>query len=305
MGMTLRIGITCGGGTPADRVVDVVRKAEEDGFSSVWFPNGGGADALPAMAVAGRATEQIELGTAIAQTYMCHPILAAQRAAAVADAMGRPGFTFGVGPGHRPHIEGVFRGDYSRVGTHTEEYVEILTRLLAGDTVDVRGSEVSAAGGVRLQQAAPEVSVLVAALGPRLLRIAGERAQGTILWMANARAIREHVAPRLHVAGDGRRIVAGLPLCVTDDAVTARRTAAQQFAGYGRLVNYQRILAAGGISDPGDAAIVGDEASVAEQLQELIDGGATDVWAAAFPVGDDRRGSLARTRALLRELVSA
>lgn len=300
----MRLGITCGGGTPTDRVVDIVTKAEADGFSSVWFPGGGGADSLPSMAVAGRATERIELGTAIQQTYLCHPILAAQRAAAVVDAMGRPGFTFGLGPGHRPHIEGVYREDYDHVGQHTDEYIEIVTRLLAGGKVDVRGDQVSAAGGVQLGPVAHEVPVLVAALGPRLLKIAGEKSQGTILWMANAASIRDHVAPHLSAAAStgGGRIVAGLPVCVTDDVDEARSVAASVFAGYGTLVNYQRILAAGGISSPAEAAIIGDEASVAAQLEELVDAGATDIWAAAFPAGDDRKASLTRTRSLLAEL---
>ena len=301
----MRIGITCGGGTPTDRVVDHVTKAEEDGFTSVWFPNGGGADALPSMAVAGRATERIELGTAIQQTYLCHPILAAQRAAAVVDAMGRPGFTFGLGPGHAPHIEGVYRESYDHVGRHTEHYLEIVSGLLAGESVDVVSEDVSAAGGVRLQSVPHDVPLLVAALGPRLLQVASKYSAGTILWMANAASIRDHVAPNLASAdGDGTRIVAGLPVCVTDDVVAARATAARVFEVYGTLVNYQRILAAGGISSPEQAAIVGDEASVAAQLEELVEAGATDVWAAAFPVGDDRRDSLDRTRRLLVELAS-
>lgn len=299
----MRIGITCGGGTPTDRVVDQVVAAEEDGFTSVWFPGGGGADALPSMAVAGRATERIELGTAIQQTYMCHPILAAQRAAAVVDAMGRPGFTFGLGPGHAPHVEGVYRESYDHVGRHTEHYMEIVGGLLAGESVDVVSDDVSAAGGVRLGPIAHEVPLLLAALGPRLLRVAAEHSSGTILWMANAASIRDHVAPHLADAeGDGTRIVAGLPVAVTDDVDAARETAARLFQVYGTLPNYQRILAAGGISSPQEAAIVGDEASVAGQLEELVAAGATDVWAAPFPVGDDRRASTERTRRLLVEL---
>ncbi len=299
----MRLGITCGGGTPTDRVIDTVTRAEEDGFHSVWFPGGGGADALPSMAAAGRATERIELGTAIQQTYLCHPILAAQRAAAVADAMGRPGFTLGLGPGHRPHIEGVYREDYDHVGQHTEEYLDIVSGLLAGESVDVRGDEVSAAGGVQLPSVPHHVPVLVAALGPRLLRIAGHRAQGTILWMANAASIRDHVAPRIQAAADGQtRIVAGLPVCVTDDVDAGREVAGTAFHAYGTLVNYQRILAAGGITSPAEAAIVGDEESVTAQLDELVDAGATDIWTAAFPVGDDRKASLTRTHRLLKEL---
>ena len=150
----------------------------------------------------------------------------------------------------------------------------------------------------------------MSALAPRLLRVAGELTDGTILWMANARSIDTHVAPRIQAAAAaaGRptpRIVAGLPVAVHDDVAEARETAAQLFAGYGVLPNYRRILDIGGAAGPADAAIVGDEASVTAQIEALFDAGTTDVWAAPFPVGDDRSASRHRTRSLLKELAAA
>lgn len=128
--------------------------------------------------------------------------------------------------------------------------------------------------------------------------------------MANARAVETHVVPHITkaAADAGRpapRIVAGLPVAVCDDVAQARAVAAAQFSIYGQLPNYQRILAHGGVDGPADAAIVGDEASVAAQLQSLVDAGATDVWAAIFPVGDDAAASRRRTRALLKELAAS
>jgi alkanesulfonate monooxygenase SsuD/methylene tetrahydromethanopterin reductase-like flavin-dependent oxidoreductase (luciferase family) len=128
--------------------------------------------------------------------------------------------------------------------------------------------------------------------------------------MANARAIETHVAPRIQGAATaaGRsapRIVAGLPVAVHDDVAEARGVAAETFANYGVLPNYRRILDIGGAAGPGDAAIVGDEGAVAAQIQALFDVGTTDVWAAPFPVGDDRSGSRHRTRTLLKELAAA
>jgi alkanesulfonate monooxygenase SsuD/methylene tetrahydromethanopterin reductase-like flavin-dependent oxidoreductase (luciferase family) len=99
--------------------------------------------------------------------------------------------------------------------------------------------------------------------------------------------------------------VAGLPVAVCDDEAAGREAAAKQFAGYGVLPNYRRILDIGEAPGPGDAAIVGDEASVTAQIQALFDAGATDVWAAVFPVGEDKSGSRKRTRALLKELANA
>jgi alkanesulfonate monooxygenase SsuD/methylene tetrahydromethanopterin reductase-like flavin-dependent oxidoreductase (luciferase family) len=139
--------------------------------------------------------------------------------------------------------------------------------------------------------------------------VAGAVADGTILWMGNARAIESHVAPRIGkaAADAGRpspRIVAGLPVAVHDDVDEARAVAARQFAIYGQLPNYQRILEHGGVAGPAEASIVGDEASVTDQLEALVAAGATDIWAAVFPVGDDAAGSRQRTRALLRELAT-
>jgi alkanesulfonate monooxygenase SsuD/methylene tetrahydromethanopterin reductase-like flavin-dependent oxidoreductase (luciferase family) len=152
------------------------------------------------------------------------------------------------------------------------------------------------------------VQLLVSALGPRLLRVAGAVADGTILWMANARAVESHVAPRIGkaAADAGRpspRIVAGLPVAVHDDVAEARAVAAAQFTIYGQLPNYQRILAHGDAAGPADAAIVGDEASVTDQIRALADAGVTDFWAAPFPVGPDRRASRQRTVDLLRTLL--
>jgi F420-dependent oxidoreductase-like protein len=306
----MRIGLPGLGSSP-DRIIQQAERAEADGFTSLWYASAVAGDPLVAMALAGRATSTIELGTAVLQTYTCHPVLQATRAASVAAAIGTPGrFTLGVGPSHRPVVEGALGLSYATAGRHTDEYVQVVTRLLRGEHVQFAGEELTVnAGPVPLADGA-EIPVLVSALGPRLLRVAGEHAAGTILWMANARAVEEHVAPRLRkaAADAGRpqpRIVVGLPVAVHDDVGEARSVAAQQFAGYGTLPNYQRILERGGAVGPADAAVVGDEASVAAQIEALFAAGATDVWAAPFPVGDDRSTSRARTRALLVELARA
>jgi F420-dependent oxidoreductase-like protein len=305
----MRIGLTGGAGT-VDRMIEQAERAEADGFTSLWYASAIGGDPLVAMALAGRATRRIELGTAVLQTYTCHPVLMANRAASVAAAVGRPGFTLGVGPSHRPAVEDAYGLSYATPGRHTEEYVSILTRLLAGEQVDHDGDEFRVRSGARGPGGAIDVPVLVSALAPRLLRVAGELAAGTVLWMAPARAVGEHVVPRITRAADaaGRpapRVVAGLPVAVHDDEAEARATAGQLFANYGELPNYRRILDLGGAAGPAEAAIVGDEATVSARIDELFDAGATDVWAAIFPVGDDRSGSRQRTRALLRELAAA
>ena len=304
----MRIGLT-GGGTSVDKVVEQAKQAEADGFASLWYASLVTGDPLVAIAIAGRETSTIELGTAVLQTYPCHSLLQANRAASVVDAMGRPGFTLGIGPSHEPLIRGVFGLSYDHPGRSTEEYVRILAGALRGDVVDFDGSDWSAHTAGRMAPVVQPVPVLVSALGPRLLRVAGELADGTVLWMAPPRAIESHIAPQVHAAASAAhrpppRIVAGLPVAVHDDEAEARSAAAASSAMYAGMANYQRILDIGGAISPADAAIVGDERSVRAQLQGLLDAGATDIWAAVFPVGDDKARSRRRTIELLKELLS-
>jgi F420-dependent oxidoreductase-like protein len=304
----MRIGLT-GGGSSTLRIVEQAQQAEADGFAALWYASEVCGDPLVAMAVAGAATKSIELGTAVLQTYPCHPLLQAKRVASVVDAMSRPGFTLGIGPSHEPLIRGVYGLSYDHPGRSTEEYVQILTALLRGDDIDLSGQDWSAHTGGRAVQPKQPVPVLVAALGPRLLRVAGALADGAVLWMAPPRAIETHIVPTLHAAAAaaGRptpRVVAGLPVAVHDDEAEARAAAAATSTMYAGMANYQRILRIGGAASPAQAAVVGDEASVRAQLQALIDAGATDIWAAVFGVGEDKRASVRRTTDLLRDLVT-
>ncbi|HVM08097.1 MAG TPA: TIGR03564 family F420-dependent LLM class oxidoreductase [Acidimicrobiales bacterium] len=305
--MALRIGLS-GGAANVDRMVDQVVEAEADGFTSMWYAGAIGTDPLVLLPVLGRATSTIELGTSIVQTYPRHPVLMAQQASAVAMAVGGGRFTLGIGVSHRPAIEMTYGLDYDRNAEHLREYLEVLGPMLTEGKVAFEGGEYTARAELRMRPDAP-VPVVVAALASKALRSAGSLADGTITWMANRRAIESHVAPKINAAASeaGRpapRVIVGLPVAVTDDVDAGRQAAAEQFAGYGMLPNYQRILARGGISSPADAAIVGNEAAVAAELEALAAAGATDIWAAIFPVGDDRRASRDRTKNLLRDLVA-
>ena len=303
----MRIGLT-GGASSVERMVEQAQQAEADGFASLWYASAVGGDPLVAMAMAGRATTSIELGTSVLQTYTCHPVLQANRAASVAAGMGRSGFTLGIGPSHEPAIEGAYGLSYATPGRHTEEYVRVLGPLLRGESVVFTGDEFRVQLDGRVSAPPHPVSLMISALAPRMLRVAGELTDGTILWMANARAVETHVAPLLRAAAEGAgrptpRIVCGLPIAVVDDEAEARSAAAQIFAGYGVLPNYRRILDIGGADGPADAAIVGDEKSVTAQVQSLRDAGVTDFWAAPFPAGADRKASRQRTVDLLRSLL--
>jgi F420-dependent oxidoreductase-like protein len=304
--MGMKIGLS-GGGASVDRMVDQLVEAEEEGFTSMWYAGAMGADPLVLIPVLGRATSRIEMGTSIVQTYPRHPVLMAQQAAAVALATGADRFTLGVGVSHRPAIEGTYGLDYDANAEHLREYLQVVGPLLADGKVSHKGDQYTAQAEIRMRPDG-RVPVLVAALASKALRSAGELADGTITWMANRVAIESHVAPKIRkaAADAGKpepRIVAGLPVAVTDDVDEGRKAASQQFSMYGMLPNYQRILKRGQVDGPAQAAIVGPEDEVAAEIEALFAAGATDVWAAIFPVGDDRRASRDRTKNLLRDLV--
>ncbi len=302
----MRIGLT-GGAATVDKIVEQAQRAETDGFSALWYASGVTGDPLVPIAIAGRETNRIELGTAVLQTYPCHPLLQANRLASVTNAMGRPGLTVGIGPSHEAVVRDVYGLSYAGAGSNTEEYVRILAGLMRGETVDTDGEHWSVHSEGRMARPDHPVPLLLSALGPRMLRVAGEVADGTVLWLASARAVESHIAPRINeaAAASGRpapRIVAGLPVAVHDDVAEARAAQAGANALYASRPSYQRVVELGGAASASETAVVGDEASVTAQLLGLLDAGATDIWAAIFPVGDDRAGSIRRTREHLASL---
>lgn len=305
----MRIGLS-GGGISVEKMAEQAQQAEADGFTSLWYASATAGDPLVAMAIAGRATSSIELGTAVLQTYPCHPLLQANRVAAAANAMGRPGLTLGLGPSHEPIVRDVLGLSYDHPARNTEEYLHIVSGLLGGADVDFDGTDWSTHSAGRMTALEHPVPILLSALSPRMLGIAGRFADGVVLWMASASAIAARIAPVLRAAVEkhGRpapRIVAGLPVAVHDDVAEARAAVAATSSGYAGMANYQKIIAAGGGSGAEDVAIVGDEAAVHRQLDALLAAGATDVWAQPVAVGADRAqrsASVRRTRELLSAL---
>lgn len=154
---------------------------------------------------------------------------------------------------------------------------------------------------------ATAVSVVVGALSPKMVQVAGELADGVVTWLAGPRTMDGDIVPELNraAADAGRtqpRVVAAVQVAVCKDADAGRATAEQIFARYGGLENYQRLLAREGVASPGALAIVGTESAVERQLRRYADVGTTELWPTVFPVGDDAAASVKRTRALLAEL---
>jgi F420-dependent oxidoreductase-like protein len=287
--------------------------AEAGGFSTAWVPHiPWSLDALTAVTIAGAATERIELGTAVVPTYSRHPLAMAQQALSTQAATGGR-LALGIGPSHQVVIEGMYGLSYDHPIRHVREYVDVLEAAFAGTgQVDHDGAlyTVHAMLTVPGAQSAP---ILLAALAPLMLRLAGERTDGTITWMADERAIGEHVVPKITAAAEsaGRpapRVISGLPVCVHDDEAAARARAEHAYQVYGQIPTYRRMLDRGAGDGPGDVCIAGDEAAVEAQLRSHADAGVTELAATIFTVGatpDERAASRQRTFDFLASLAAS
>jgi 5,10-methylenetetrahydromethanopterin reductase len=308
----MRIGLfisdVSGAQTDVDELLANARAAEALGFTTGWVPHiPWSLDGLTALALAGQVTSRIELGTAVMPTYPRHPMAMAQQAMSTqAAAHGR--LILGVGPSHPVVIESMFGLEYERPARHTREYVEVLRAAFAGSgQVEYHGEFFDFSSMLTVPGSTP-ASIMIAALAPRMLHLAGELTDGTITYWANERAVGEHIVPGVragaHSAGRPMpRVVVGLPVAVCDDSFAARGRAAKLFEAYVNIPTYQRVLARGGDgTTPVDVAVIGTEAEVTARLRAYADAGATDLCATALGLDADREASQRRTVELLAAL---
>jgi 5,10-methylenetetrahydromethanopterin reductase len=302
----MKLSIFHGGRMDVDSHVQGAAAAESEGFDSYWYPQTFGPEVLTVIALAGQKTSRIEFGTSVVPTYVRHPTIMAQQALTVQAATdGR--FNLGLGLSHAPVVENMWGLSYERPAIHMREYLSVLQPLLTEGTVSFSGEffRVRAQASVPTPKPPP---VIIAALAPVMLKIAGERTDGTITWMVGPKTLDSHIRPRIDKAASeaGRpspRKVVALPVCVTDDAEDALQRAAGNFAVYGSLPNYRRVLNIEGAEGPKDVVIAGAESEVEAKIRDVGSAGATEFVAAEFPSGSDARASLERTRSLLKSLI--
>ncbi len=268
-----------------DGLVESARDVADRGFGSFWMPQIFGLDAITALAVVAREVPTIEIGTAVVPTYPRHPMMMAAQSLTLQQISGGR-FTLGIGLSHQIVIDSMLGMSFDKPVRHLREYLSILMPLLHGEASDFSGETLTAKLSLGIPDA-PPVPVLVAALGSQMLKLAGTRTEGTITWMTGPATIESHVGPAIReaAAAAGRpepRIVAALPVCVTDDPDAERERAAKVFAMYGYLPSYRAMLDLEGVAGPADVAIVGDAAAVVAGIERVMDAGATDFVAVPF-----------------------
>ncbi len=290
----MRVGVFIGT-QGLDEFVSEVREAADAGFHSAWAPQIFGLDALTALAVAGREVPGIDFGTAVVPTYPRHPTTLAGQALTTQAATGGR-LTLGIGLSHQVVVEGMWGLDFSRPARHMREYLSALLPLLKDKAVSFTGETIKAMG--QLQSTAPAPPVLLAALAPRMLALAGSMCDGTVTWMTGPKTVGSHIVPSVTQAADdaGRpspRVVVALPVAVTEDEAAARERAGNAFVIYGQLPSYRAMLDREGAPTPADVAIVGNESSVRTQVEEIFAQGATEFVGVPFMERERTFGVLA------------
>ena len=283
-----------------DGLVAAARSAADDGFGSYWTSQIFSVDALTGIAVAAKEVEGIRFGTGVVPIQPRHPMMLAGQALTVSQVSGGR-LDLGIGLSHQMVVEGMWGLPFDKPVRQMREYLEALGPLLAGEDPQYGGETVTARGGLDVPADPPPV--LVAALGPQMLKVTGRLADGTVTWMTGPKTLTDLTVPTIQAAAEGAgrpapRVVVALPVCVTDDEAGARERAAAEFAVYGMLPSYRAMLDREGMEGPADLAFVGSADAVASRIAEVDTAGATTLVAAEFGHDDEK----AATRELLKTL---
>ena len=287
------------------RIAKDAATARDAGLASYWLADhpSGGFDAITALALAGQSVPDLELGTAIVPSFPRHPMALAAQALTVNEALnGR--FTLGIGLSHASMMQelGI---EFAKPIRHLREYLSILGPLLTDGRVEFSGELLSSTARVFKKPAEP-VRLLVAALGPQALKVTGRLADGTTLAWVGEKTIREHIVPTISdaAAAAGRpapRVLATLPLCVTQQPAKVREVIDANLGSYGQLPSYKAMFEREGVSSPSGVAVVGSRSEVEDHIGRIAAAGATDFAPTIFGLTPQERHE---SMELLTELAS-
>jgi F420-dependent oxidoreductase-like protein len=234
-------------GADLARAVAIARRADALGYDSLWVTHGGARDALLVLSAYAAAAPRAGLGTGVIPIYPRHPVLLAQEALTLSEVTGGR-LQLGIGVSHRPMVEGALGLDMGRPLDVMREYVTVLRAALAGKVAH-KGARYRVAwqSGLPLLPAAPPI--LLAGLGPRMLELAGEIADGVVLWLCAPAYIRDTAIPAIRRgrerAGkplEGFEVVAAVPAALTVDRAGGSALFKTELVRYLALPFYRAML---------------------------------------------------------------
>ena len=295
--------------TKVEKLQADARWADQAGLDTIWTPQiPDEFDVMAAAVLLGAATSRLEVGTSVVPIQPRHPVVLAQQALS-AQAVCEGRFTLGIGVSHHWIIKDMMGLPYERQATTMRCYLDVLEPALRGPgLVEVENEFFTIHQPFDITDITP-TPVMIAALGPVMLQLAGERADGTVLWLADERTIASHVVPTITKAAEGAgrtapRVMAGVPVCLCrDDEIDAaiertNRTLSEVVAS----PNYVRLMEHGEAESIGDVLICGGEAAMEKRMRRFSDAGVSDLNCRIVPLGEGReelKASAERTREFL------
>ena len=293
-----RVGVsiaTTGGST----IIAMIEKAEAAGVKQVWMTqNPVTNDSLTVFAAVMGRTNRVRLGTSIVPTYPRHPLVLAQQAATVA-ALGPGRLRLGVGPSHRPIIEGTYGLPMEAPLAHLREYVGVLRDILWNGQVEHQGRFFTAKATLSHP---PRLPLLTSALGEDAFRLAGEISDGAISWNCPPSYLLDVALPALRAGAQAQQrptplLVAHAWIALSNDIAAIRAAGKQRLAGYARMPFYANMFATAGYPIEADGnvsdalidslVIRGDEAAVTARIDELLAAGLDELMLTTLPLSDE------------------
>ncbi len=305
MAKPLRIGTLIDVDRPLSDTVAQLQRFADAGLDHAFAVQIFGPDALTLLAAAGSQVPGIGLGTGVVPVYPRHPMMLAQQALTVQWATANR-LLLGIGLSHQVVVENMWGMSFDRPAGYMKEYLASLMPLLRGETVASSGERITTNAFTPVDVAGVSAPpVLVAALGPAMLKLAGTVADGTITWMTGTATIAGHIAPTITAAAEaaGRlspRIVVSLPIAVTSDMEGAKERINELFSIYPNLPSYKAMLDKEGAEAAADIGFIGDEETVAASITQLANAGATDFVASVVGDAQERKRGFALISELAR-----
>lgn len=293
--MRIAVGLDVDGSV--EDTIERARGLVAHGLTSLWASQIFGPDTLTVLALIGRELPGVDLGTAVVPIQPRHPTMLAAQARTVQDAIGGH-LSLGVGLSHQVVVESLWGLPFDRPASYMREYLAALAPLLRGEKISVVGERVRVTTTGPLGPAsAAAPSLLVAALGEKMLDLAGTVADGTVLWMTGPKTIAGHIVPRIRAAAAsaGRpapRVVCQAPITVTNDAASARERINKTLAIYGTLPSYAAMFEREGATQPADISLIGTREEVLEHLGTYAAAGVTEFSGAVIGTRDEREATL-------------